>query len=669
MVTGWTASLSGGGSVTGTAPNLTYQRAAGEKGSACITYTFSYIKDGATPPSPITMKQYIDVVEPIWLTASTSGPYGPGSSASAPLDASTAEKYTNLLTTKNYYFAFHYAPGTYRTTGFFAGTRQTANPGCKHYGANSANPDQTVIQLVGSYTANSDGIIFASGQRVDEFEVHDLTLDCNYLENPNFTLSEHKLKVDLGSVRTANKVVLKWTTGGYAKSFSVETSTNGTTWSTAFSETNGQGGVNEIGLGNVPARYVRINMLKQGYKCREFSLKEVEIYEQGNSQNIALAANNPNVSISPATADPLAGSADSAQVPEKAIDGIDSDTSRWASRGRIGCLTAVNTSGSNFLVDNVKVKGFGSGELSRECFPLYFVPLSSPGQIYENVIMENCVITEPAEGNMDGVSCALITTYGDNLINNGVIRKCSVVDVHRDFAYSHGAYAPVTESCWFNGVQIGLYWEFADLIGTGRIENAQSVNRNHHFEHTPVAYGHLPYYGGSLDRSTLEDSELVISPGTYGNLVTVEDSVLFTSIQGKVNQQDLVDTYVNNLNIRGNVVRYSHGGTESTYGIGIALPNVSPVHYQWQSQDTVDVNGVPTQVAQWHQDAQVKALDCATNIIFLGNGIEFLIRPWSQVGGVHALYDNCDGFGTLLPIVINFGGTTHSSIQQQILPP
>jgi len=36
---------------------------------------------------------------------------------------------------------------------------------------------------------------------------------------------------------------------------------------------------------------------------------------------------------------------------------------------------------------------------------------------------------------------------------------------------------------------------------------------------------------------------------------------------------------------------------------------------------------------------------------------------------VHALYDNCDGFGTLLPIVINFSGTPHSSIHQPILPP
>ena len=78
-----------------------------------------------------------------------------------------------------------YSPGIYETKGWNYRTRQTANPHCHHFGAGA---DRTIIRLVGTSQAATDGVIFAADYdaTVDGFELHDLTLDCNASANPKF---------------------------------------------------------------------------------------------------------------------------------------------------------------------------------------------------------------------------------------------------------------------------------------------------------------------------------------------------------------------------------------------------------------------------------------------------------------------------------------------------
>jgi len=120
----------------------------------------------------------------IYLAVRTDGVAGTGT-ASNPFDASTAAKYDQLLATHSRNTIFNYAAGTYKTTGWCYGARQTAGTNCQH---NGAGIDQTIIQLVGANSTTSDGVIFGTDYDItaDGFEIQNLTLDCNPAGNPKF---------------------------------------------------------------------------------------------------------------------------------------------------------------------------------------------------------------------------------------------------------------------------------------------------------------------------------------------------------------------------------------------------------------------------------------------------------------------------------------------------
>jgi hypothetical protein len=82
------------------------------------------------------------------------------------------------------------------------------------------------------------------------------------------------LQVDLGSTATITSVTLNWE-AAYAKSFQIQTSANGSTWTTIYSTTTGAGGVQNLTV-NGTGRYVRMNgtvrALPYGYSLWEFQV-------------------------------------------------------------------------------------------------------------------------------------------------------------------------------------------------------------------------------------------------------------------------------------------------------------------------------------------------------------------------------------------------------------
>ncbi|WP_055585928.1 discoidin domain-containing protein, partial [Streptacidiphilus griseoplanus] len=64
------------------------------------------------------------------------------------------------------------------------------------------------------------------------------------------------LRVDLGSAQSVCQVVLTWETA-YAKAYQIQFSTDGTTWTSAYSTTTGAGGTETLNV-NGTARYVRL---------------------------------------------------------------------------------------------------------------------------------------------------------------------------------------------------------------------------------------------------------------------------------------------------------------------------------------------------------------------------------------------------------------------------
>ena len=138
----------------------------------------------------------------IYLAVRHDGIAGTGT-ASNPFDASTAARYDHLLATYSQNTIFHYAVGTYQTTGYRFRTRKSAGTNCQHLGA---GVDQTVIQLVGTTDPTQDGIIFGTDYdaTADGFQLQNLTLDCNALGNPKFT--SHIGSV--GAISTAGSNIL-----------------------------------------------------------------------------------------------------------------------------------------------------------------------------------------------------------------------------------------------------------------------------------------------------------------------------------------------------------------------------------------------------------------------------------------------------------------------------
>ncbi len=82
------------------------------------------------------------------------------------------------------------------------------------------------------------------------------------------------LQVDLGATHTINRVVLNWE-AAYARAFQVQTSNDGTNWTTIYSTTTGAGGNQSLNVSG-SGRYVRMNGTQRatqyGYSLWEFQV-------------------------------------------------------------------------------------------------------------------------------------------------------------------------------------------------------------------------------------------------------------------------------------------------------------------------------------------------------------------------------------------------------------
>jgi hypothetical protein len=213
---------------------VTYHAGA-QKGPDAFAYTVS---DGEFTSPPATV--VVSVVHPHWLA--------PGGGTEFPLDgtsparawlAGSAAALDAIWRTNNYHDAFFYAPGVYETTGFKAGLRSSANPGCKHYGSGAEGPDATTLRLVNTWEAWSEGTIFAgvSGAQVnDGFEAHHLALDCNAVNNPKYVCGETVwLRFPLTRTARVDTVTLHWTARPAQFSVCARTPTNGGFTTNCFS--------------------------------------------------------------------------------------------------------------------------------------------------------------------------------------------------------------------------------------------------------------------------------------------------------------------------------------------------------------------------------------------------------------------------------------------------
>jgi hypothetical protein len=86
------------------------------------------------------------------------------------------------------------------------------------------------------------------------------------------------ISVDLGSIRTVGRVILRWESA-YGRAYRIEVSNHNYTWRTVWSTTTGDGGVDVDVFAATTARYVRMTGVSRG-TAYGYSLYEFEVYPQ-----------------------------------------------------------------------------------------------------------------------------------------------------------------------------------------------------------------------------------------------------------------------------------------------------------------------------------------------------------------------------------------------------
>jgi len=83
------------------------------------------------------------------------------------------------------------------------------------------------------------------------------------------------IRIDLGATANVSRVVLRWETA-YGRSYRIETSPDGSTWTPIFSTTTGDGGVDDLAVTG-SGRYIRMYGTARGTQWG-YSLWELEVY-------------------------------------------------------------------------------------------------------------------------------------------------------------------------------------------------------------------------------------------------------------------------------------------------------------------------------------------------------------------------------------------------------
>ncbi|MCU0961336.1 MAG: discoidin domain-containing protein [Pirellulaceae bacterium] len=84
------------------------------------------------------------------------------------------------------------------------------------------------------------------------------------------------LNVDLGVARRIGRVVIVWETA-YARAFTVNLSTDGTSWTEVYRTTDGKGGTTNITFDPAEARHVRVTCTQRGTQWGN-AIRELEVY-------------------------------------------------------------------------------------------------------------------------------------------------------------------------------------------------------------------------------------------------------------------------------------------------------------------------------------------------------------------------------------------------------
>lgn len=136
------------------------------------------------------------------------------------------------------------------------------------------------------------------------------------------------ISIDLGTTYNISRVKLNWEEA-YGKGYQIQTSANGTTWTTIYTTTNGDGGIDDLTVSGV-GRYVRMNGTATRANGWGYSLWEMEVYGVPAAGNSSSSSSSSSVKSS-SSSSVVSSSSSSSSV--KSSSSVSSSSSSSAGSG------------------------------------------------------------------------------------------------------------------------------------------------------------------------------------------------------------------------------------------------------------------------------------------------------------------------------------------------
>jgi hypothetical protein len=186
--------------------------------------------------------------------------------------------------------------------------------------------------------------------------------------------------------------------------------------------------------------------------------------------------------------------------------------------GATAPLGAINVQGNNILISGCKIINFGTSRPGAECFPVFIYP--GPvfaGRTFNNIQVQNCIFTNPATGNRDGLSACVIGSDKTVTLTNAAITGCSFLDIASDFLYSHAFSANLVQNNFVKGCITGFYRE------PEQVENAAMSVINNTFIDVTVAAQINFHPGAGFNSLTFSGNKVILhdQPNTFSGAVQV----------------------------------------------------------------------------------------------------------------------------------------------------
>lgn len=294
------------------------------------------------------------------------------------------------------------------------------------------------------------------------------------------------IRIDLGSAKTVNHVVLKWE-DAYATSYAIQVSNDGNSWRTVYANGHGTGDTEDLRFTAVSTRYIRMNAFKRATPWG-YSLFEFQVY-------------NDNGATTPTTPTPTGNA-----LP---TDAIFAPTSFWYQV--IPTNVALHPNSAGFVSD-----------FQRQIRTYY-------GNVAVNTTSYASPVFQPAAG----ISATKVTQWdcqNKGYLDSNLAQQWGSVPIPSNATPSDGTdgemtiYQPSSNTIW-------EFWQTRKVSGQwqacwgGKMTNVKSSNGIWQPGFGTTATG-LPFIGGQITAEELKRGEIRHAIGIA--LVDLERSGVFS---------------------------------------------------------------------------------------------------------------------------------------------